>query len=120
WVKERFVSPVDKNGNRIKPLTRIIEKIKNPVTGEKEEITRIFIPAKITDNPYLMKDKMYLLNLATMDEQEREYYLHGNWDCNPGAYFSIFRDKHRPSEPENAVHVIDDCELKPCWPRWLG
>jgi predicted phage terminase large subunit-like protein len=58
-----------------------------------------FIPAKITDNPILMKkDPAYLSNLKALTRVERARLLDGNWKVRPqaGDYF-----------PRDAVTIID-------------
>lgn len=58
-----------------------------------------FIPAKITDNPILMKkDPSYLSNLKALTRVERARLLDGNWKVRPkaGDYF-----------PRDAITVID-------------
>ena len=58
-----------------------------------------FIPAKITDNPILMKkDPAYLANLKALTRVERARLLDGNWKVRPkaGDYF-----------PRDAITVID-------------
>jgi diadenosine tetraphosphate (Ap4A) HIT family hydrolase len=57
-----------------------------------------FIPAKITDNPILMKkDPAYLANLKALTRVERARLLDGNWKVRPkaGDYF-----------PRDAITVI--------------
>jgi predicted phage terminase large subunit-like protein len=45
-----------------------------------------FIPAKLTDNPALMKeDPGYIANLMALSTVERERLLHGNWKIRPTA-----------------------------------
>lgn len=49
-----------------------------------------FIPAKVTDNPILLKtDPSYLANLQQMTSVERQQMLDGNWDVRAaaGSYF---------------------------------
>lgn len=44
--------------------------------------TRVFIPAKITDNPHL-DEESYVENLAELDHHTRAQLLDGDWDSRP-------------------------------------
>jgi predicted phage terminase large subunit-like protein len=58
-----------------------------------------FIPAKITDNPVLLrKDPQYLSNLKALGRVERARLLDGNWKIRPAAGL-IF--------PRSAVQIIE-------------
>lgn len=84
WVKRMFVDPVPGGGKMFR--TRPTEK--NP-----EPETRIFIPAKATDNPY--QDANYLRTLNQMPENLRRIYRDGDWDALEGVRFPQWRrDQH--------------------------
>lgn len=57
WVKQRFVEPHD-------------------------DEDRVFVPAKLADNPYLDTEE-YLQSLAQLDAVTRAQLLEGNWDVLP-------------------------------------
>ncbi len=80
WVKTRFIAPAPPNARLYTPEGR----------------TRIFIPAKIEDNSFLMqKDADYLSRLQLLPENERKALLYGEWDVFEGQFFSEFlREKH--------------------------
>ncbi len=62
WLKKRFITEGKKNN-------------------------RVFIPAKIDDNPYLDRTS-YLRSLSNLDPYTRSQLLDGNWDAKPpGAKF---------------------------------
>jgi predicted phage terminase large subunit-like protein len=78
WVKERFIDP--------------------PLIGRSD---RIFIPAKLSDNPYIDKEQ-YRKTIRHMDPIERERIEKGDWDVREsGGLFNYsdfviddeFRDK---------------------------
>ena len=69
---------------------------------------RKFIPARLTDNPYLMQDGRYEAMLRSLPEVERKRLLDGDWDVAEGAAFPEF-SKHR--------HVVEPFEVPPNWPR---
>jgi predicted phage terminase large subunit-like protein len=55
--------------------------------GMKVHPPRSFIPAKVTDNPYL-DQASYIENLMQLDPVRREQLLNGNWDiAELGEYF---------------------------------
>lgn len=60
WVKQRFI-----------------------IEGEAKG--RIFIPAKLDDNPYIDKDE-YTKSLMELDPVERERLLSGDWDIRPAGF----------------------------------
>lgn len=75
WVRKRFVDVCDPG-----------EVYKDPVSGR----TRIFMPAKVEDNPSLMeKDPDYVKFLDSLPDGLREQWREGSWDDVEvkGAYF---------------------------------
>lgn len=86
WVKERFIDPMP-------PLT-----VYNSSAG-----SRIFIPSKVNDNVFLMKnDPEYSKRLKNLSKQDQKALLYGDWNLDEGAYFDEFK-------PE--VHVIKPHKL---------
>mgnify|MGYP003289061779 CR=1 FL=1 len=95
WVKERFID--------VAPPYEVT--IHN-------ERTRIFIPAKVQDNTYLMEnDPSYVKRLESLGENERKALLHGEWDIFEGQYFPEFKRE---------VHVIEPFEIPKYWKRFRG
>lgn len=90
WVKSRFID------------------IGAPDTvHEVKGVTRIFIPAKITDNKFLMEsDPDYVKRLETLDERDRRALLEGEWDLAEGRFFESF---------DRSVHVIPPFEIPSDW-----
>lgn len=96
WVKERFV-------NAATPSTTFID----PRTG----LSRVFIPAKIYDNPTLIEsDPGYLSRLEALPEIERKRLLHGDWDVFSGQVFS---------ELSMRTHGFDPFPIPPEWERMM-
>lgn len=64
--------------------------------------TRLFIPAKVQENTFLMqKDPDYVSRLMDLPDEQRKALLDGSWDLFEGQYFGEFsRDIHvmRPIE----------------------
>lgn len=110
FVYNRFVRP-DENGYKI---------IRDKATG----LTRIFIPALAEDNPYGMEyDPLYVKKLEILRESsEAEYKAKrwGDWHAFKGSVYTTFRVIRFPSEPDNALHVIEPFEIPEWWPRILS
>lgn len=71
-----------------------------------------FIPAKLTDNPHLLKkDPQYLQTLGKLPYGLRMALLEGSWDVHAGQYFDVF---------DRAQHVTSDPGLEYWYPRWVG
>jgi len=70
---------------------------------------RKFIPARLTDNPYLMASGEYEAMLLSLPEVERRRLLDGDWDVAEGAAFSEFNRYH---------HICDPFEVPSGWPRF--
>lgn len=104
WVKARFVTVT-------KPGVPYLD----PVTGSG----RIFIPAKIEDNPHLMeKDPRYVRMLDGLPDGLKQAWRDGSWDelYVEGAYYKDEIVKARkegriklvPHDPALLVHTVWD------------
>ena len=78
----------------------------------------IYIPAKITDNPYLQPE--YIESLKNLPRYEYEVYVEGNWDVQiktGGEFLKGFEvDKHvRPVmfNPDHIIHISIDSNVDP-------
>jgi hypothetical protein len=124
WVKSRFVRvPRPDGSGNYPPRTLIKTKVKDPYSGKYITRTRIFIPALVRDNPYLMKNREYVAALVELPKKQRDALLHGSWDSISGAYFERFRNPLEISlplagEPENACHVITKPKSYPALDPW--
>ena len=82
WVKARFIDPM--------PPDTVLQT---------ETGTRIFIPAKVQDNAFLMQnDPIYLKRLKNLSARDQKALLHGQWDIFDGQYFDNF---------EREVHILE-------------
>lgn len=107
WVRDRFVAPY-KVGGKI---------LLDPRTKTK----RIFIPAKLADNPALtINNPNYANVLQLLPEAERRAKVDGDWFIFEGQVFTEFRASHRPDEPSNAQHVIAPFKIPEWWPKFLA
>lgn len=117
WVCNRFVE-VPILGGRMNPWG---SRMKDPITG----LTRIFMPAKVGDNPYAKNDQNYMGMLLSQDKQTQDAWIHGLWHSMAGTFFREWRNQlnvgaPRDGEPVWANHVIRPVKLAPWWFRWGG
>ena len=93
WVKERF-----------------IDKCSGGIYAD-ENGTRQFIPARVSDNSFLMKnDRQYVNRLNRLGEKDRRALLYGDWDIFDGQYFSEFR---------RSIHVVKPFAVPKHWKRYF-
>jgi hypothetical protein len=117
WVRSRFVRVYDENGLRVPSGT--------PFKG-KDGNWRIFVPAKVEDNPILMeRDPGYVAYLDDLPEALRKAWRAGDWDSFAGQFFDEFRPEGPIGNEKQkypwANHVLaDPPELKPWWHRWMS
>lgn len=110
WCYKRFVEPCE-TGHVI--LSR---KLPNGTDSKA-----IFIPALLTDNTALVSaDPNYINRLNLLPEAERRALLYGDWHAYSGQAFSEFRAIHLPTEPDNALHVVDPFIIPTWWPKLLA
>ena len=75
-------------------------------------MTRIFIPARITDNRFLLSnDSDYIKRLEALDEHDRSALLYGEWDITEGRFFESF---------DRNVHVITPFDVPADWHRYIS
>ena len=86
-----------------------------PEALQREFPTRFFLPARITDNPYIRSDE-YLASLANLDPVRRRQLLEGDWDVMPGGnlfrreWFAVVDDW--PREVTGVVRAWDDAATR--------
>lgn len=103
WVKARYIDAGAYNVVR-EPYT-------NPFTGETIYLSRVFIPAKLTDNPKLMRsDPLYVAKLQqTGSAALVKAWLEGDWNIVDGAFFDCWRE---------SVHVLRPFSIPEGWARF--
>jgi len=107
YFRSRFVDPC-KQGGKI---------LIDGKTGGK----RIFIQAKITDNPHILAaNPTYIQQLESLPEAEKRAKLLGDWYTYQGQVFVEWRLEPLTDEPKNAQHVIEPFEIPDWWPRVIG
>jgi Terminase large subunit, T4likevirus-type, N-terminal len=100
WVRKHFIEP--------SPYGTVI-------VDRTTKLKRIFIPAKVDDNPHI--DPGYINRLSALPEAERRAKRDGDWWTFEGQVFDDFRENHFPDEPENALHVIEPFSIPSWWIR---
>lgn len=94
WVKRRFIDPAPHGTSFV---------------GE-DGSSRIFLPAKIEDNRFLLeKDPDYRRRLEVLPSEERRALLHGEWNLFAGQFFSEF---------SYDAHTCDPFPIPPSWRRY--
>jgi len=115
WVKRMFIDPAP-YGQRFPARDMETDEVISVPDGDPDFpedrwgtplFYRRFIPAKLTDNPYLGYE--YKGNLLSMPEQERRQLLDGDWNVADGAAFPEFR---------RSLHVVPRFEVPSTWRRF--
>ena len=97
WVKKTYIDDREPN----KPFAAFDIETQKPfvwprVTRRQVNLfLRKFVPARLTDNPYLMADGQYEAMLRSLPEVERKRLLEGDWDVAEETAFPNFRDETR-------------------------
>lgn len=77
--------------------------------GERH-YTAVFIPAKVSDNNFLMDaDPDYIHRLDALEENQRKMLRDGDWDVFAGQYFPEFK---------RDIHVIEPFKIPLWWKRF--
>ena len=112
WVKRTWIDPAPANTKFIAKDLDSGEDLVYPDGHEKAGeplFYRRFIPAKLSDNPYLMEGGQYEANLLSLPEMQRRQLLEGDWAVADGAAFSEFR---------STKHVIEPFDIPTDWRRF--
>ena len=112
WLKKMFVDPAIPNepfwATDIDSGKVLRYGPNHPEHADEPLYQRRFIPARLTDNPFLMESGEYEAMLLSLPEVERRRLLEGDWDVADGAAFSEF---------DRSVHVVEPFEVPYNWPR---
>jgi hypothetical protein len=104
WVKKMFIDPAPYGEAFDATDSETGHPMVYPLGHSKEGLAlfrRKFIPAKLSDNPYLTETGDYEANLLSLPEQQRRQLLEGDWDIAEGAAFPEF-NRH--------IHVVEPSE----------
>ena len=112
WVKKMFIDPSPYNRSFDATDIDTTEVLRYPAGHSKAGkplFKRRFIPARLSDNPYLSQAGDYEAMLLSLPEQQRRHLLDGDWDIKEGAAFTEF-DRH--------VHVIEPFDIPSNWVKF--
>ena len=119
WVKRMFIDPGE-HGKAFwatdisTPNNTVItypETHWDVTKRTKPIFRRRFIPARLSDNPYLFADGKYEATLLGLPDIQRRRLLDGDWDVTDGAAFPEFR---------RATHVCEPFKIPTTWPKFRG
>lgn len=117
WVKRMFIDPAPA-GQPFDATDIDTGKVLTVPWGDpdfpeerwgKPLLKRRFIPAKLSDNPYLSIGGQYKANLLSLREDLQRQLLEGDWDVADGAAFSEFRQ---------SLHVIKPYDIPKAWRKF--
>lgn len=104
WVKNRFITNERLDGTVVAPYETFME----PITDR----TRVFIPARVTDNPTIMNnDPGYYNYLLSLPEKLRKAWLEGDWDIFEGQFFNTWN---------KMIHVRPPFEIPKEWAKFVS
>lgn len=112
WVKKMFIDPAPVNSSFWATDVETGKVMTYPEGHSKAGdplFKRRFIPAKLADNPFLMKTGDYETMLLSLPEHQRKQLLDGNWDVAEGAAFPEFN---------RSIHTIDPYRIPADWTRF--
>ena len=107
WVKKMFIDPAPYGKTFDATDIETGEVLKYPAGHSKAGqslFKRKFIPARLSDNPYLSREGDYEAMLLSLPEQQRKQLLEGDWDIKEGAAFTEFNRDIHVVEPFNIPH----------------
>ena len=112
WVKKMFIDPAP-YGKKFDATNIETHEILRYPAGHakagKALFKRRFIPARLSDNPFLSQSGDYEAMLLSLPEQQRRQLLEGDWDIKEGAAFTEFnRD----------IHVIEPFDIPSNWVKF--
>jgi hypothetical protein len=100
WVKKMFIDPSSTGKSFDATDIETGEVLRYPAGHAKAGTSlfkRRFIPARLSDNPYLAEQGDYEAMLLSLPEQQRRQLLDGDWDIKEGAAFTEF---------DRSIHVV--------------
>lgn len=105
WVKKMFIDPAPAGKSfwatdiETGEILRYPEDYHDATKRGKPLFKRKFIPARLTDNPYLYEDGTYERSLMGLPEAQRRKLLEGDWSIVEGAAFAEFNPRIHVCEP---------------------
>jgi len=102
WVRKRFVDP-NPDGN-------VILEEEKAVNGRAIIYTRLYLPARLSDNPDPEFIRQYEEQLGDKPAHIRQALVEGNWYNVPDSYYG--------EDWIDAVHVCPPQRIPPTWKRF--
>jgi hypothetical protein len=112
WVKKMFIDPAPFGEAFDATDIETGEVLKYPAghpKAGKALFKRRFIPARLSDNPYLSESGDYEAMLLSLPEHQRKQLLEGDWDIKEGAAFTEFDRK---------IHVVKPFPIPNNWVKF--
>lgn len=112
WVKKMFIDPAPYGKPFWATDIETKETLVYPKGHSKEGqplFKRRFIPAKLSDNPYLSETGDYETMLLSLPEHQRKQLLEGSWDVAEGAAFPEFN---------RGIHVVEPFDIPNNWAKF--
>lgn len=109
WVKAAFIDGKE-------PYKIYEVPIRSDTLGKTVTVTRQYIPATVTDNPYL--GESYVLELEQKPEALRKALLLGDWNVFEGQVFTEFVDDPKHYRDRIGTHVIEPFAIPEDWKRY--
>ena len=101
WLRRLFVDPYPPGG-------RVLRHALPPnADGEPQYLTRIYLPARVDDNPNKKFAEQYKRRLQSRPRHIQQAMLEGNWYVRPGAFF------HEAWDPTK--HIIRPFRVPEHW-----
>ena len=112
WVKKMFIDPAP-YGKQFDATDIESGNVLTYPKGHSREgqplFKRRFIPARLSDNPYLAEQGDYEAMLLSLPEHQRKQLLEGDWDIKEGAAFAEF---------DRNIHVIEPFSIPRNWVKF--
>lgn len=86
--KKRYVDTCGEDGSRVH-----WESFRMP-DGRVVQLSRAYLPGTVFDNPVYANDPLYLAQLMSRPERERQRLIYGDWSAAGGAYLDELGDAH--------------------------
>ena len=112
WVKKMFIDPSPYDTTFEATDSETGEVLRYPAghsKAGKSLFKRRFIPARLSDNPYLAEAGDYEAMLLSLPEQQRRQLLDGDWDIKEGAAFTEF---------DRSIHVVEPFDIPSNWVKF--
>ena len=112
WVKKMFIDPAP-YGKQFDATDietgKVLKYPKGHSKAGQALFKRRFIPARLSDNPYLSSQGDYEAMLLSLPEHQRKQLLEGDWDIKEGAAFTEF---------DRNIHVIEPFDIPRNWVKF--